>query len=160
MNFLWLIKSESYKRGVIYSTGLNIIAGGMQFLNTLIIAFFFGTSIGTDIYFFVIAVTILITTSIINGIDSIILIPRAMYLREREGETESRNFLNFFIYLYLFIGAIIFLIIVASPVVFYNVFSKFPPGKLTEYRYLLYSGSLLIFFIIDDLIEMKNYSCR
>ena len=146
MKFSWLIKSESYKKGVIYSTGLNIIAGGMQFLNTLIIAFFFGTSIGTDIYFFVITVTILITTSIINGIDSIILIPRAMYLREREGEAASVNFLNFFILLYLVIGLVTFLIIIASPVVFYNIFSKFPPGKLEQYKYLLYAGSGLIFF--------------
>ena len=105
-----MLKTESYKKGVIYSTGLNIIAKGVQFLNTLTIAFFFGTSTNTDVYFFVISISILITTGMINGIDTIILIPYAMKLRELEGEISSRIFLNFFIFLYILIGLAISLL--------------------------------------------------
>ena len=141
-----MLKTESYKKGVIYSTGLNIIAKGVQFLNTLTIAFFFGTSTNTDVYFFVISISILITTGMINGIDTIILIPYAMKLRELEGEISSRIFLNFFIFLYILIGLAISLCVIFSPTLFYSAFSKFPSGMLEQNRYLLYAGSLLIFF--------------
>lgn len=141
-----MLKTESYKKGIIFSTGLNIIAKGLYFLNTLIIAFYFGAGIGTDIYFFVISIALLITSGMLNSIDAIILIPRAMKLRESDGETASRNFINFFIYLYLFIGVIIFLAAAVAPVLFYNVFSKFKPDVLVQHKYLLYAGAALIFF--------------
>ena len=41
---------------------------------------------------------------------------------------------------------VIFLIIIASPTFFYNAFSKFPSDMLDRYKYLLYAGSVLIFF--------------
>lgn len=141
-----MLKTESYKKGILYSTGLNIIAKGIQFLNTLIIAFYFGTGSGTDIYFFVIGIAVLITSGMINGLDQVILIPQAMKLREKEGDLASGKFLNFFIFLYVIIGVIIFSLIIISPQVFYNTFSKFPPSVLLQYQNLLYAGSLLIFF--------------
>ncbi|MBK6634358.1 MAG: hypothetical protein IPG38_08605 [Chitinophagaceae bacterium] len=87
-----MLKTESYKKGVVVSTMLNILVKGIGFINTLIIAFYFGANAGTDIYFFVLSITVLVTTGMLNGIDSIILIPQAMKLREREGEEKSRNF--------------------------------------------------------------------
>jgi hypothetical protein len=36
-----MLKTESYKKGIIYSTGFNIIAKGIYFLNTLMISFYF-----------------------------------------------------------------------------------------------------------------------
>lgn len=148
-----MLKTESYKKGVVVSTLLNVFTKGTGFLNILIIAFYFGANAGTDIYFFVITITALITTGMLNGIDSIILIPHAMMLREREGEAASRNFLNFFILLYFIIGVVIFFVIIASPALFYNVFSKFPPDMLEQHKYLLYAGSVLIFFqLINNLL--------
>jgi putative peptidoglycan lipid II flippase len=141
-----MLKAESYKRGMVYSTGLNIVASGVQVLNTLIIAFFFGTSTGTDIYFFVLSIAVLITNSMINGIDTTLLIPKAMQLRQQQGEKESRSFLNFFFFVYVAIGLAIFLAIIISPVLFYNSFSKFPHEKLEQYKNLLYAGTVLISF--------------
>ncbi|MBK7882973.1 MAG: hypothetical protein IPJ81_03525 [Chitinophagaceae bacterium] len=46
-----LLKAESYKKGLILSTGLNILAKGIGFINTLIIVYFFGSNSTTDIYF-------------------------------------------------------------------------------------------------------------
>jgi putative peptidoglycan lipid II flippase len=141
-----MLKTESYKKGIIYSTGLNIIAKGIYFLNTLIISFYFGAGLNTDIYFFIISIAILITSGMLNGVDVTILIPQAMKLREVDGETVSRKFLNFFILLYLFTGAIVFFIVIISPVYFYSFFSKFTLNTLAEHKYLLYAGGALIFF--------------
>lgn len=141
-----MLKTESYTKGVIYSTSLNIIVKGLYFLNTLIIAYFFGTSISTDIYFFVISIAILITTGMLNSIDGILLIPHAMQLRETAGEAASRSFLNFFLQLYILIGIVISLVAIFSPVLFYNMFSKFKAEELVQHKYLLYAGAALIFF--------------
>jgi putative peptidoglycan lipid II flippase len=141
-----MLKTESYTKGVIYSTSLNIIVKGLYFLNTLVIAYFFGTSISTDIYFFVISIAILITTGMLNSIDGILLIPHAMQLRETAGDAASRSFLNFFLQLYILIGIIISIAVLVSPVLFYNLFSKFKAEELLQHKYLLYAGAALIFF--------------
>ncbi|HEV7780590.1 MAG TPA: lipid II flippase MurJ [Chitinophagaceae bacterium] len=145
-----MLKTESYKKAVVYSTGLNIVAKGIQFLNILIIAYFFGTSISTDIFFLILSVSVLITTSMINSIDATILIPEAMKQRERNGEEASRQFLNFFGLLYVLVGSVILLFIVIFPALFYDGFSKFPSSTLREKQNLLYAGGVLIFFQLNN----------
>ena len=76
-----MLKTESYKKGVVISTLLNIVAKGITFLNTLIITFFFGAQFQTDIYFYIIAVVSLLC-SMINGIDLLVLIPESMRIKE------------------------------------------------------------------------------
>ena len=81
MNFLRLIKSESYKKGTVLSVLFNIISKGILFLLTIIIARYFGSNIKTDIYFFVFAAMILFS-GFINSIDTAVLIPESMRIRE------------------------------------------------------------------------------
>ena len=80
-----MIKTESYKKGVVISTFLNVFTKGIGFLNTLIIAFYFGANTGTDIYFYILAVAGLITSTI-NGIDYLVLVPQSMKIREQKSE--------------------------------------------------------------------------
>jgi putative peptidoglycan lipid II flippase len=145
-----MLKTESYTKGIIYSTSVNIIAKALYFFNTLVIAFFFGTSTSTDIYFFVISIAILITTGMLNTIDGIIVIPRAMQLRETDGEAASRSFLNFFLWLYVVMGIIVSLVAAFMPVLFYNLFSKFTAEVLEQHKYLLYAGAALIFLQLTN----------
>ena len=140
-----MLKSESYKKGLVFSTSLNIVAKGIVFLNTLILAYFFGTTTSTDIYFYVLSVALLITSTI-NGIDYLVLIPESMKLREKEGEKNSQHFLNFFTWIYAGIGLLIALLILLSPTLFFNFFSKFDTSHLQNNKQLLYLGAIIIFF--------------
>ena len=144
-----MIKSESYKKGVVVSTGLNVFAKGIGFFNTLIIAFYFGSNIQTDIYFFVFTVAILLT-GIINGIDYLILVPEGMKIREQESEKSSQRFFNFFIYLYATIGLVLAAIILISPGFFYSLFSKFDRKVLEDNFNLLYIGIIIIVFQLQN----------
>ena len=56
MNPLGLIRTESYKKGMLLSVFFNFIAKGILFLFTILIAKFFGRDIKTDIYFFIYAI--------------------------------------------------------------------------------------------------------
>ena len=109
-----MLKSESYKRGAVLSTVLNVVAKGIGFLNTLIIAFYFGANAGTDIYFYILAVALLITGTI-NSIDYFVLVPESMKIRERKGEQEAQKFLNFFIYSYILFGILLAVICFLNP---------------------------------------------
>lgn len=140
-----MLKTESYKKGILLSTGLNFFAKGIAFLNIIAITHFFGTQTSTDIYFFVISVVLIISTTI-NGIDLLVIIPEAMKLRNRTDEKSSRLFLNFFFWLYLFLGAFLCLIILVSPTLFFNIFSKFGIEKLNQHKELLYAGSVIVLF--------------
>lgn len=94
MNFSWLIKRESYTRGMALSVFFNIVSKGILFLLTIIIARYFGSDIKTDIYFFVFA-TMVLFSSFVNNIDTSVLIPESIRLREKESEENASLFLNY-----------------------------------------------------------------
>ncbi len=81
----------------------NIISKGILFLLTIIIARYFGSNIKTDIYFFVFA-TMILFSGFINNIDTAVLIPESMRLRQKEGDDAAVAFLNFFLLIYFIIG--------------------------------------------------------
>lgn len=147
----YLLKSQSYKRGVITSTFLNVFAKGIGFLNNLLIAFYFGANAGTDIYFYILSVAALITASI-NGIDYYVLVPETMKIRVQKTEQEAQRFINFFICSYAIIGILIVSTGIGAPLFFYTLFSKYDINLLNSNQKLLYLGSLIIFFqLINNL---------
>lgn len=146
------LKNESYKKGVVLSTALNILAKGIVFLNTLVIAYFFGATAETDIYFYILSVALLITTAI-NGMDYLVIIPQFMKIKEQQSDTAAQEFANFFIYLYFFIGLTFALLAATSPVLFYNFFSKFDNAVLNKNLNLLYIGcSIILFQLVNNLL--------
>lgn len=147
-----MIRSESYKKGVFVSTFLNVFAKGVGFFNTLIIAYFFGANAGTDIYFYILSVAILISSTI-NGIDYFVLVPESMRIREHKGEQAAQRFLNFFIYTYGAIGLLLAATGLLAPTFFYTLFSKFDIQLLHSNTNLLYLGSLIIVLqLINNLL--------
>ncbi len=147
-----MIKSESYKRGVVTSTVLNVFAKGIGFFNTLIIAFYFGANAGTDIYFYILSVAILISGTI-NGIDYFVLVPESMKIREQKNDREAQIFFNFFIYAYAAIGLLLALAGTLAPTFFYTLFSKYDIHVLNSNLKLLYLGIVIIVFqLINNLL--------
>src|ERR1700743_2020718 len=100
------LKAESYKRGIVISTVFNIANKGLVFLNSIIVAYFFGTQIKTDIYFYSYN-TIVIFSAFITSLNASVLIPESMRLRIQQGESSAIHFLNFFFYLYIAITLLI-----------------------------------------------------
>ena len=148
-----MIKTESYQKGILLSTGLNILAKGIAFANTLIITYFFGTQVQTDLYYYILGVVALIT-SVINGIDLLVLIPEAMRLREQKSEFESQNFLNFFIWLYALIGFLFAMLAFTCPIFFFSIFSQFDIHALEQHKTILIIGALFIFFqLLNSLLS-------
>ena len=153
MNFLRLIKAESYTRGMVLSVLFNIISKGILFLLTVIIARNFGSDIKTDIYFFVFA-TMILFSGFINSIDTAVLIPESMRIREKEGEAKAMDFLNFFLMIYFIIGVLFTIIMYFFGTTVFGLISKFKEADIITYRNYFWTGSL--FFIFQVLTNYFN----
>jgi putative peptidoglycan lipid II flippase len=146
-----MLKTESYKRGIIKSTVLNVIVKCISFITTLIIAYYFGITVETDLYFYVFS-TITLIASLINGMDLTVIIPEGMQLEQKEGRAAAMLFYNSFAYLYLIIGVVLFVILFLFSVPVYSTVSAFKNTVLNEHRYLLIVSSTLPLFLI-----LSNY---
>jgi peptidoglycan biosynthesis protein MviN/MurJ (putative lipid II flippase) len=153
MNFSGLIKAESYTKGMALSVLFNIISKGILFLLTIIIARYFGSDIKTDIYFFVFAAMILFS-SFINNIDTAVLIPESMRLREKEGEEKSNIFLNYFLLIYFIIGVLFTVAMYFFGTTIFGWISKFSETDIIAYRDYFWLGSF--FFIFHVLTNYFN----
>jgi len=153
MNFSRLIKVESYTRGMALSVLFNIISKGILFLLTIIIARYFGSDIKTDIYFFVFA-TMILFSSFINNIDTAVLIPESMRLREKEGEEKATAFLNYFLLIYAGIGILFTLVMYFFGTTVFGLISKFSETGISTYKNYFWLGSF--FFIFHVLTNYLN----
>ena len=153
MNFLRLIKAESYTRGMTLSVLFNIISKGILFLLTIIIARYFGSTIKTDIYFFVFT-TMILFSSFINNIDTAVLIPESMRLREKEGDEKANSFLNYFLMIYFVIGMLFTVGMYFFGTTIFGLISKFSQADIIIYRNYFWAGSF--FFIFHVLTNYFN----
>lgn len=153
MNFSWLIKRESYTRGMALSVFFNIVSKGILFLLTIIIARYFGSDIKTDIYFFVFA-TMVLFSSFVNNIDTSVLIPESIRLREKESEENASLFLNYFLLIYALIGIGFTVAMYFFGATVFQWVSKFSETDINTYRDYFWLGSF--FFIFHVLTNYLN----
>lgn len=142
-----MLKSESYKKGIVLSTGLNIFVKGILFFNTIVVAWFFGTSIDTDLYFYIFS-TITLISALVNGMDLAVVLPEGMHIQEEKGKQEAMKFYNFFGFCYLVTGILIFLVLFFFSVPIYTKISSFNEVILSAHSSLLLVSSLLPLLII------------
>lgn len=144
INFL---RIESYKKGIVVSSAFNFFSKLLLFLQSIAIAYFFGTQAKTDVYFYCF-VTIMLVATFINSLDSSVLIPESMRLSEQNSKEESMTFLNFFIYVYFAIGLTITLIFYINPVYIFQLLSSFDKEVLQENLYILLAAIPLFTLIV------------
>lgn len=142
-----LKKTESYNRGMVLSVLFNIIAKAILFLLTVLIAFFFGSDIRTDIYFFVYS-TMVLLAGLINAIDTAVLVPESMHIREKEGDLFAMAFLNRFFRIYLLIGIVFTVLMYFFGTSIFSAISRFPKEDVLRYKNYFLLGSLSFVFLL------------
>ncbi|NLO92279.1 MAG: hypothetical protein GX410_09870 [Elusimicrobia bacterium] len=148
MSFL---KSESYRRGLVYSVFFNALARVLGFAASLAIAYYFGAGVETDIYFYCIFSAGLMA-GFASNLNSAVLIPESMRLTGRHGEQHSREFLNGFLYAFLALGVAMSIIGFLFPVQLFSVLSRFSREALEQHRSIL-----LLSVPIFTLMKISNY---
>lgn len=142
-----MLKTESYKKAILFSTGLNITIKAILFLNSIVIAFYFGSNMETDLYFYLFS-TVTLVAGLINGMDLAVIIPEGMLLNEEKGSAEARKFYNYFAYIYLLIGLILFFTLYFFSVPVFNRISSFNSKTLSDHKIMLMLSSGLPLLII------------
>lgn len=160
MDFL---RVESYKKGIVISTFFNFIAKIVSMLNSVIVAYYFGTQSSTDVYFYVYA-TIGLMAAFLTNLSGLVLIPESMRIREQEGEKNAMYFLNFFIYIFIIFSLIITVILYIKPIETFTIFSKFNilllKGNigLMQLMASFFILNIIISFLTEVLISYKFFT--
>ena len=158
-----LFKIESYQKGIAVSTFLNIIAKVILFLNSIIIAYYFGTQLKTDIYFYFIT-TVGLFAGLISGLNITVIIPESMRLKEQINEEISKHFITFFLYIYALICLFVTIVVILKPVFIFGLISKFTDVALQQHLSLLlmvlplFSLIIITTFLTDVLASYKYFS--
>ncbi|MCX6313265.1 MAG: hypothetical protein NTX08_00865, partial [Sphingobacteriales bacterium] len=147
MNLISRLKTESFARGMWLSVVFNILAKGILFLLTILLAAYFGSDIKTDIYFFVYGSMVLLA-GFINAIDHAVLIPQSMRLRQSNGDEAAMAFLNYFLRIYIFIGLAFVVLMYFFGTRIFGWMSKFSETDIELYRNYFLLGSCYFFFLL------------
>ena len=147
MNPLGLIRTESYKKGMLLSVFFNFIAKGILFLLTILIAKFFGGDIKTDIYFFIYG-TMVLLSGFINTVDIVVLVPESMRVREKQGSEAATGFLNYFFRIYIIAGLLFVAVVYFFAVPIFSFLSRFSEADILQYKNYFLLGSAYFFFMV------------
>ena len=113
----------SYKKGAAVSIFSTAAWKIISFANGVMLAFYFGASFYTDIYFYLIMLAGM-GASFAAGVNVNVIIPQAMHLGEKDKESEF-GFLNWFILFYLVLGLLLAGAASAAPAFWLGLLSRF-----------------------------------
>ncbi len=148
-----IFRTESFRKGIALSTILNVFAKGLTFCNTVLIAFFFGTSLETDVYFFIISIITSISLFITGSTQSVI-IPEMIHLRENGHEDEVIKITNLILFAFVLITIIPVVLFCIAPVQVFSRISQFKDGTIFEYRFFFsFSTVLLILITVNTFLK-------
>jgi peptidoglycan biosynthesis protein MviN/MurJ (putative lipid II flippase) len=152
-----LFHKNSYKQGVLISVGYTFIAKAIGFLNSAVVAYYFGTKVQTDIFFYMLS-TVGLVLGLISTLNGAVLVPEMMRLREKISQKESQEFANFFLYLYLLFGTVIAIVFFVNPILFLQTISCFNKNSLIENIVLvkLFTPVFILFIINTLLIDIMS----
>lgn len=88
------LKIGTYKKGAVYSSAFSIGSKLTAFVMQLLIAYYLGANTGTDIYFYLFNIAILVG-GLVQTLNTSILIPKAMFLRYNESSRAEMQFHQF-----------------------------------------------------------------
>lgn len=118
----------------------------MVFLNSLAIAYFFGTQLKVDLYFYSYN-TVLLIVSFITSLNASVIIPESMRIRAQEKPGDVIYFFNFFIYGYLALTILLCLIFFINPINAFITLSNYNPEVLRKQAEILYLSVPLIMLV-------------
>lgn len=98
-------KSETYKGGAFRSSVQSVAAKLMAFAMQISVAYFYGADTGTDIFFYLYGIAILLG-GVVQTLCTSVLVPQAMLLRNSQSPRKEMEFHNTFFYLFLLIGTV------------------------------------------------------
>lgn len=155
-----MLRSDSYKSGVINSVLLNMVSKGLVFLVNIVIIANFGSSESTDIFFFCFSLNILII-AFFSSLSTAVVVPGMLYL-EQEGKRRSTGYVNRLYLGFLSLISMLALLIYAFPVEIPNFLSRFDKIELSRHVSIIRLSMIALVLqgvgtLFNDLLNAKMY---
>lgn len=138
---LTLFQPVSYKKGALLAIGATAFWKCCSFANSILIALYFGTRAGTDVYFYLIML-IGFGVSFLQKMNTSVLVPEALRAEE-EHPGHGRRLLNAFMWLYAVLGLAVCALGVYLPVQSGAFLSRFSAAELARHENLLCAAFIL-----------------
>ncbi len=157
---LSLFKTTSYKTGAALAVAATAVWKLISFLNSVLVALYFGANAHTDIYFYLIML-IGFGVTFMQRLNNVILIPEAMFLAE-EDPSRSRRFLTLGFYVYLLLALVLCLAGLTFPASIIDVISRFELSLLQNQQVLLgaafflFATNLMVYYL-TSIAEMHKF---
>ncbi len=119
-----ILKSESTNKGIISSMSMSLLAKILTFLQSIVVSYYFGTQTSTDILFYVLALVLQLTTTVIC-VNQSIFVPLAIKIRNEKSDEESKRFIAYIYLCYLILGIAGTVLLFVFSNSFLVAFSKF-----------------------------------
>ncbi|WP_424244988.1 putative peptidoglycan lipid II flippase [Elusimicrobium posterum] len=154
-----VFKQYSYKTGAIISVSATTLWKLISFINSVLIAYLFGTTLETDIYFYLLMLAGIATNFFLN-LNTSAIIPEAMHRKAEHGKENSIKFLNSFIYFYMFLGVLCTTIFCTMPNFWLSLISRFDSGIHTGPMLLslaiIYLSTVMLTQFLINILEMHK----
>lgn len=147
-----VFKIESTNKAIASSMFFSLLAKALNFIQMLVISYAFGLQRSTDILFYMLS-TVLLLTYFVTAVNSQVIIPEAIRIRNTVSEDKSKEFILHIYYIYLFIGIIGTLILLACPAKLMALFSKFGIDDIQA------NVNILMYIIPNFLLIIINTYC-
>jgi peptidoglycan biosynthesis protein MviN/MurJ (putative lipid II flippase) len=152
---------QSYRRGIAWSTGMSLVARGLVFLTAVAIAYRFGTTAATDVYFYCYMV-VTAAVGFVTMLDSMVVIPEVMRLQVQEDGSRAAGFANAVLYGYLALALVTGALVAAFPMATVGALSRFSPEVLAANRpTILLAIPLFVAMVVGqfliDLLTSQRY---
>ena len=156
-----LTNSESFVRGIVFSSVLNGISKCMLFVTSLVLANYFGAKDKTDIFFYLYN-TLWLLITVFASLHVSVIIPEAMFRRVEKGEKEAMHFLTYFFYLFGIGSLLLMGLLFLNPLGFVALVTKYDLTMLLKYRFMILSIAplfplILITQYLIDLLHAYRY---
>lgn len=157
------LKSETYKKGAIHSSFFSVLAKGVAFVQHLLIAYYFGANTGTDLYFYLFNLVILIG-GVIQTIATSILIPQSMLLRHSVSAKAEMKYLNAFMYSFISLILLFILLVGLAGDRVPELITNFPSEDIEKYIPIYYASLWLMLlmatnlYLTEILVSFKFFS--
>ncbi len=147
---------ENYKKGAAVSVGAATVSKLFSFISSLLLAFYFGATAKTDIYFYLILICAIVT-GWLSSINISLVLPEFMHQREKS-LSSAVNLANCFLYIY-FAAAIVFCTAAyLVPAQILSLISDFSKTDIAQAGNLMFLSSIYFFsfFIMSYLISLTE----
>jgi putative peptidoglycan lipid II flippase len=146
--------SRSMSRDGAINMGVSLLAAALTYLSLALIARKFGGSAGSDAYFFLLSLTT-VSTALIGGVFSAVLLPQFVDIRVREGLNQVSQLASIIFVWTLLLCLVLAVVVWLNHDNFFSVASRFDKAKLQEQRSILvWLGPVFFFSVLSEYLKL------